>query len=135
MKARERASLTIRVGREPEIGAAEQIAENYLPVETRVFVVNEGSTKAFNVEAFTILTFTSYWIGAPWEQGGRKEIPRMIGDTDTNPVSVVASGIEPEAKMAGATGSSTDFIDPVTIKKIKLGTVFLQVNGLITSRI
>jgi hypothetical protein len=111
MKDKERTRLVIRVKVGPNIGQPEAIIDNYQMVVARVFVVNEGLTKAFNVEAFGMLTTTKDKDGVPWKEGFRQEIPRTIGDTDGAPVPLNVTGMGLTAKTEGFNATEGDAFD------------------------
>jgi hypothetical protein len=102
-------------------------------VTARVFVVNVGPTKAYNVEGFGELIVTNGIGESLWEKGLRQEIPNIIGNTDVEgPIPLAVSSLGVIARATGFTTPEGSTFDPTIVEKIKKAEIFFQVNGLLT---
>ena len=133
MKDKERARLVIREVDKPEVGSPERLMNDMRSVTVRMRVSNEGNSKAFNVEAYGLLTLARDVKGVPYEMGLRQSIASIFDFTGQESSHYVyVSGLGELARGQGCTTGHGLFFEQETIKRIRDGGLFMQVSGMIT---
>jgi hypothetical protein len=122
---RERARLVIRGPDIPEIFPPHNLLPDLLTIVIRIFIANEGATKAFNTKAYGMLRIVDSLDGAPYLPGYQQSIPSTIDSTRGEDfIKVTVTGM----------GSSTNdwvAINQATANNIIGGIEFLQISGVV----
>jgi hypothetical protein len=122
---RERAILVVRGPDTPDMYPPMHILPNLITVVVRIFVANEGSSKAFNVRACGMLRIAPNLQGVHYQQGFEQEIPSIISPTvGEDFIRVTVTGMGPR---------TTDWvaINEATANNVRSGVEFLQISGAI----